>query len=54
MGQCQDLMKMDCKHLGTSFICLYLCGHLMQRANSLEKTLILGRLKAKGKVGGRE
>ena len=29
-------------------------GHLMQRADSLEKTLMLERLKAKGEVGGRE
>ena len=28
-------------------------GHLMGRADSLEKTLMLGRLKAKGKEGGR-
>ena len=28
-------------------------GHLMQRANSLEKTLMLGKIKAKGEVGGR-
>ena len=26
-------------------------GHLMGRANSLEKTLMLGRLKAKGEEG---
>ena len=29
-------------------------GHLMQRANSFEKTLMLGELKAKGEKGGRE
>ena len=28
-------------------------GHLMQRANSLEKTLVLKRLKAKGEGGSR-
>ena len=28
-------------------------GHLMQRANSLEKTLMLGRLKARGEGGDR-
>ena len=28
-------------------------GHLMQTADSLEKTLILGRLKAKGEGGSR-
>ena len=28
-------------------------GHLMQRADSLEKTLMLERLKAKGEEGGR-
>ena len=28
-------------------------GHLMQRANSLEKTLVLGKTKAKGKGGSR-
>ena len=28
-------------------------GHLMQRANSLEKTLMLGMIKAKGEVGVR-
>ena len=28
-------------------------AHLMRRANSLEKTLMLGRLKAKGEVGSR-
>ena len=28
-------------------------GHPMQRANSLEKTLMLGRLKAKGEAGSR-
>ena len=28
-------------------------GHLMGRADSLEKTLMQGRLKAKGKEGGR-
>ena len=28
-------------------------GHLMGRADSLEKTLILERLKAKGEVGSR-
>ena len=28
-------------------------GHLMRRANSLEKTLIWERLKAKGEEGGR-
>ena len=27
-------------------------GHLMGRANSLEKTLILGKLKANGEVSG--
>ena len=27
-------------------------GHLMQRADSLEKTLMLGRLRAGGEVGG--
>ena len=33
---------------------LYYFGHLMQRADSLENTLILGkRLKAKGEEGGR-
>ena len=29
-------------------------GHLMERTGSLEKTLMLGRLKAKGEVRGRE
>ena len=29
-------------------------GHLMQRANSFKKTLMLGELKAKGEKGGRE
>ena len=29
-------------------------GHLLQRANSFEKTLMLGELKAKGEKGGRE
>ena len=29
-------------------------GHLMERTGSLEKTLMLGRLKAKGEVGGGE
>ena len=28
-------------------------GHLMQRANSLEKTLMLGRLKARGEGDNR-
>ena len=28
-------------------------GYLMLRANSLEKSLMLGRLKAKGEEGGR-
>ena len=28
-------------------------GHLMQKANSLEKTLVLGKTEAKGK-GGRQ
>ena len=28
-------------------------GHLMQRANSLEETLMLGKIEAKGKEGGR-
>ena len=28
-------------------------GHLMQRANSLEKTLMLGRLRAEGEGGDR-
>ena len=28
-------------------------GHLMRRADSLEKTLILGKMKAKGEEGGR-
>ena len=28
-------------------------GHLMKEANSLEKTQMLGRLKAKGETGGR-
>ena len=28
---------------------LQYCGHLMKKADSLEKTLILGKLKAKGK-----
>ena len=28
-------------------------GHLMQRADSLEKILMLGKMKAKGEVGGR-
>ena len=28
-------------------------GHLMQRANSLEKTLILGNIEGKGEVGNR-
>ena len=32
---------------------LQYCGHLMQRANSLKKTLIWERLKAKGEEGGR-
>ena len=27
-------------------------GHLMQKANSLEKTLVLGKTEAKGKGGG--
>ena len=29
-------------------------GHLMQRADSLEKILMLGKMKAKGEGGGRE
>ena len=29
-------------------------GHLMQKANSLEKTLVLGKTEAKGKGGGRQ
>ena len=29
-------------------------GHLMERTGSMEKTLMLGRLKAKGEGGGRE
>ena len=29
-------------------------GHLMQRANSLEKILMLGKMKAKGERGHRE
>ena len=29
-------------------------GHLMQRAKSLEKTLMLGKTEAEGKGGGRE
>ena len=28
-------------------------GHLMQRANSLEKTLMLGKIEGKRRVGGR-
>ena len=28
-------------------------GHLMQRADSLEKTLMLGKMKAKGEMGSR-
>jgi len=28
-------------------------GHLMRRANSLEKTLMLGKIKGKGEEGGR-
>ena len=28
-------------------------GHLMQKADSLEKTLMLGKSEAKGDVGGR-
>ena len=28
-------------------------GHLMQRADSLEKTLMLGKIKAKGEGGSR-
>jgi len=28
-------------------------GHLMRRADSLEKTLMLGKMKAKGEEGGR-
>ena len=28
-------------------------GHLMQRANSLEKTLMLGKMKAKGEDEGK-
>ena len=28
-------------------------GHLMQRADSLEKTLVLGNIEAKGEAGGR-
>ena len=28
-------------------------GHLMQRANSLEKTLVLGNFERKGEVGSR-
>ena len=28
-------------------------GHLMQTANSLEKTLMLGETEAKGEVGGK-
>ena len=28
-------------------------GHLMQRANSWGKALMLGKMKAKGEVGGR-
>ena len=28
-------------------------GHLMGRANSLEKTLMLGKIEAKGEEGGR-
>jgi len=32
---------------------LHYLGHLMQRANSLEETLMLGKLKAKGEGGGR-
>ena len=30
----------------------YFC-HLMRRANSLEKTLMLGKIKGKGEEGGR-
>ena len=30
---------------------LQYCGHLMQRANSLEKTLVLGKTEAKGEGG---
>ena len=26
-------------------------GHLMQRANSLEKTLVLGKIKGQGRMG---
>ena len=29
-------------------------GHLMQRTDSLDKTLMLGRLKAQGEGGSRE
>jgi len=32
---------------------LHYFGHLMQRANSLEETLMLRKLKAKGEGGGR-
>ena len=28
-------------------------GHMMGRANSLEKTLMLGKIEAKGEEGGR-
>ena len=30
---------------------LQYCGHLMQRANSLEKTLMLGKIEGKGRRG---
>ena len=29
-------------------------GHLMERANSLEKTMMLGKIEAKGEKGSRE
>ena len=32
---------------------LQYCGHLIRKADSLEKTLILAKLKAKGKGDGR-
>ena len=51
---CIILKEIDCEYsLEGLMLKLQYFGHLMQRANSLEKTLILGKLRAGGEGGSR-
>ena len=58
---CKEIQPVNLKEISPEYLLeglmlklkLQYCAHLMQRADSLEKTLRLGRLKAKGEEGSR-